>query len=489
MLLPTRVRLVLALSPILALAPASAQKVPPPAPPARPVALSADGAFAAQKAAFLSLPLESRKAAQDALVWLGFYNGASDGDFGKRTRDAIVGWQRSHKAAGDGVLSAGELTTLMAAAEKAREAAGFAMIDDKKTGARIGAPSKLMAARGGPRLDLAAGPNADLAALYQRLSAGDRKPQGGLQGDEAGPVLRRLGAGGADEILFALREEANANPPVRGFTFAYPAARAICSTASRSRWPVRSRLSPNPMGRRRHDAVRCASACRRPAASAEAVRDGPRHWARAGADGAQARRLPESQDRRQARPFRTDRRGTGLAILAGDFAARGGPPRLGALEPDLVVLSAGGDRIGRPPHRSRATRNARSSSPRSERRRAAVRFSIAPAALPASSRRCRGAETDRRGARSPRPILSSSRGVGAFLGGRRTQAGAGCRDGAHHGRDRRARAARGGAGVLRPVAPVTSARTRSARSNTTDRGVRRPRRATMTLARRHRMRG
>ena len=44
----------------------------------------ADAALATQNAAFLALPEGTRKAAQDALVWLGFYNGVVDGDFGPR---------------------------------------------------------------------------------------------------------------------------------------------------------------------------------------------------------------------------------------------------------------------------------------------------------------------------------------------------------------------------------------------------------------------
>ena len=83
---------------------AQAQISPPkPAQPA-PAAAQLDAAFEAQKAAFLALPPATRVAAQDALVWLGLYNGVSDGDFGKRTRDAIVAFQTGQKAPGDGVL-------------------------------------------------------------------------------------------------------------------------------------------------------------------------------------------------------------------------------------------------------------------------------------------------------------------------------------------------------------------------------------------------
>jgi peptidoglycan hydrolase-like protein with peptidoglycan-binding domain len=86
---------------------------------------AADAALAAQKAAFMGLPEASRKAAQEALVWLGLYVGVNDGDFGQRTRDAILAFQTSLKAPVDGTLSAPELQALLAAAQKAREAAGF----------------------------------------------------------------------------------------------------------------------------------------------------------------------------------------------------------------------------------------------------------------------------------------------------------------------------------------------------------------------------
>ena len=43
---------------------------------------------------------------QEALVWLGLYVGVNDGDFGKRTHDAILAFQASVKAPADGALSA-----------------------------------------------------------------------------------------------------------------------------------------------------------------------------------------------------------------------------------------------------------------------------------------------------------------------------------------------------------------------------------------------
>ena len=219
----------------------------PPAPPAPVV----DAALAAQKAAFLALPEGTRKAAQDALVWLGFDNGVNDGDFGKRTRDAILAFQGNVKAPADGALSAPELKALLAAAQKARDGAGFQIVRDPKSGARIGAPLKLMNARAGARLDLASSADADLGALYARLSAPHAHPQDRLQGDQAGRLLRRLGQDGATTFYTRFDKNAAANPPMRGFTFAYPAGcRRLSSTGSRSRSPIRSSRSQRPPQRR-----------------------------------------------------------------------------------------------------------------------------------------------------------------------------------------------------------------------------------------------
>src|SRR5271165_5782110 len=146
-------------------APATAQT-----PPAKAPATAPDAALEAAKSAFLALPLATRVAVQGALVWLGFYNGTADGDFGKRTRDSIVAWQRSIKATPDAVLGPSLLAALLQAGKRARDAAGFLTITDAKTGARIGSPTKLVG-KGGASLDFASDASGDLAGLYARLSA------------------------------------------------------------------------------------------------------------------------------------------------------------------------------------------------------------------------------------------------------------------------------------------------------------------------------
>src|SRR3984957_2534742 len=192
------------------------------APPAAPSADAA--AMAAQKAAFMGLPEATRKAAQEALVWLGLYVGVNDGDFGKRTRDAITAFEASVKAPADGTLSAPELKALLAAAQKARDATGFQVVSDPKSRARIGAPLKLLSARGGARLDFASNADADLGALYARLSAASPTRKIAYKAIKPDAFFVVSGQDGPVKFYTRFDKNPNATPPIRGFTFAYPAS-------------------------------------------------------------------------------------------------------------------------------------------------------------------------------------------------------------------------------------------------------------------------
>jgi Putative peptidoglycan binding domain len=336
----TPARLVLALAAsILGAGLAPAQT--PPAPPAS----AADAAFAAQKSAFLALPPATRKAAQDALVWFGFYNGANDGDFGKRTRDAIVAWQRSVKATPDGVLGPTLLQALTAATDKARGEVGFKVVGDPKTGARIGAPTKLIGKPGGARLDFASSADTDLATLYARLSAERPTRKVAYKAMKPGVFFVVTGQDGAAKFYSRFETSEGASPPVRGFTFSYPAAQAsqldrvaIAVANSFEAFPGQAPASaPAPAP----SASAGGSPAPAPTPSATALVIGPGEaltaLTPAGCPNASIGGKPVRFERTDA--------ATGLAILAGAFAARGDPPRLGALKPDLVVLSAADDGI------------------------------------------------------------------------------------------------------------------------------------------------
>ena len=67
-----------------AAAPALALDAAPPAPPVR------NAAPEPARAAFEALPAGDREAMQEALGWLGFYNGVVDGHYGKRSEDALI---------------------------------------------------------------------------------------------------------------------------------------------------------------------------------------------------------------------------------------------------------------------------------------------------------------------------------------------------------------------------------------------------------------
>ena len=306
---------------------------------------AADAEFAAQKSAFLALPQATRKALQDALVWLGFYNGANDGDFGKRTRDSIVAWQRSVKATPDGVLGPTLVQALLAAADKARAAVGFQAFTDQRTGARVEAPAKLLG-KGGMRLEFASSNEADLAPLYGRLSAESPTRKVSYKAMKPGAFFVVSGQDGAAKFYSRFETSASASPPVRGFTFAYPAADAaqldrvaLAVANSFEAFPAQAPGTPSAAATAPVSSGIAPPPVPTPSATALLIAPGRALTALKPDDCPKA-----SIGGKPARFERADM-STGLAILSGDFGAKGEPPRLGALKSDLVVLSAAGDRV------------------------------------------------------------------------------------------------------------------------------------------------
>jgi hypothetical protein len=340
---PTPARFALWLA--LGFIPPALAQTPAAAPPA------VDAAFAAQKAAFLALPEATRKAAQDALVWLGFYDGVNDGDFGKRTRDAILTFQASVKTPADGTLSGPVLKALLAAAQKARETAGFELVRDPKSGAKIGAPLKLMNARA--RLDFASSADTDLGALFARLSA--PSPSRKVLYKAIKPDAFFVVSGLDRAAMFYTRFEKNAaaSPPLRGFTFAYPATQAarlnrIALAVANSFDPFPAPVAPQAAG-----AAVSAAATAEPgsgslpaavaAATALVIAPGKALTALEADDcpnPAVAGKL--------VRIERVDAT-TGLALLAGEFAASPETPRFGAPAQDAVILGFDGPRLAASP--------------------------------------------------------------------------------------------------------------------------------------------
>jgi peptidoglycan hydrolase-like protein with peptidoglycan-binding domain len=312
-----------------------------------PAAPSADdAAMAAQKAAFLALPEATRKALQEALVWLGLYVGVNDSDFGKHTRDAIVAFQASVRAPTDGILSPPLLKALLAAAQKARDAAGFRVVNDPKTGSRIGAPLKLLSGLPGARLDFAANGDADLSALYARLSSATPTRKIGYKAIKPDTFFVVSGQDGPVKFYTRFDKNPTANPPLRGFTFAYPASQtayldriAIAIANSFEPFPESAGAPAANAAAPPASSPAPAPQVPQPAATALVVAPGKALTVLKGDD------CPHPTV--AGKPVRIERvdTATGLTILAGDFASSGGAPRLGSPAQDLVILGFDGPRI------------------------------------------------------------------------------------------------------------------------------------------------
>lgn len=151
-----------------------------------------DPQFAAAQERFEALAEAERRAIQQDLIWTGHFNGAVSGSFGPLTFRAINALKGGRGPA-DGVLAPPERQALARAAQAARDATGFRVLDDTRTGVRIGIPEKVLPRRettpaGGSRWQSADGritldataspPGEDLAASFERATAVNRNVPG-----------------------------------------------------------------------------------------------------------------------------------------------------------------------------------------------------------------------------------------------------------------------------------------------------------------------
>lgn len=153
--------------------------------------------LAAAQASFESLPEVERKAIQTDLIWTGHFNGAASGSYGPLTFRAINALKAAARGAPDGMLNPAERRALAQAAQGARDAAGFRLIADEKTGVRIGIPAKILPKR-------------------------DVSPSGSRWQSEDGKVTLDTSATPPGETLEAVFEKATAptpNNPGRKITY------------------------------------------------------------------------------------------------------------------------------------------------------------------------------------------------------------------------------------------------------------------------------
>jgi hypothetical protein len=190
-----------------------------------------------------------------------------------------------------------------------------------------------------------------LGALYARLSAATPARKIAYKAIKPDAFFVVSGQDGPVKFYTRFDKSATANPPLRGFTFAYPASQTatldrIAIAIANSFEPFPESPAPPPAGAAISAATPPAPSSRpppppvpQPAATALVVAPGKALTALKADD------CPHPTV--AGKPVRIERAdaATGLAILAGDFASNGEAPRLGPPGQDLVVLGFAGPRV------------------------------------------------------------------------------------------------------------------------------------------------
>jgi Putative peptidoglycan binding domain/Trypsin-like peptidase domain len=91
-----------------------------------------------------AMPDAERRSIQSDLAWTGYYNGLIDGEVSDRIVAAIKAFQKAHRSKETGVLNPQERSVLNEAARKPQANAGWRIVTDMVTGARVGLPLKLV---------------------------------------------------------------------------------------------------------------------------------------------------------------------------------------------------------------------------------------------------------------------------------------------------------------------------------------------------------
>lgn len=139
--------------------------------------------LAIAQSSFEALPEAERKAIQTDLIWTGHLNSAASGGYGPLTFRAVNAF-KAGKGAPDGLLTPAERRVLAQQGQAARDAAGFRIVSDERTGIRLGVPqavlpkrealptgSRWQSADGKVTLDVTTTPMAEpLEAIFERAT-------------------------------------------------------------------------------------------------------------------------------------------------------------------------------------------------------------------------------------------------------------------------------------------------------------------------------
>jgi peptidoglycan hydrolase-like protein with peptidoglycan-binding domain len=101
-------------------------------------------ATAAARAVYAAMPETERMAIQSDLIWTGDYNGMIGADFGNASVAAAKAFQKRNGGKETGILNPDERQKLAESARLKQERAGWRIVEDATTGARLGVPGKLV---------------------------------------------------------------------------------------------------------------------------------------------------------------------------------------------------------------------------------------------------------------------------------------------------------------------------------------------------------
>jgi peptidoglycan hydrolase-like protein with peptidoglycan-binding domain len=137
--------LLAATSILLATVAAQAQSMPPStARPKQAATVPARPALQKPTDTANTMPQAERQAIQSDLAWVGEYNGAITGDVSERMVEAIKEYQKRSGGKPTGVLNQKERSVLAETARRRQDNAGWKIVSDTVTGARLGIPTKLV---------------------------------------------------------------------------------------------------------------------------------------------------------------------------------------------------------------------------------------------------------------------------------------------------------------------------------------------------------
>jgi peptidoglycan hydrolase-like protein with peptidoglycan-binding domain len=180
---------------LAALWPVHGAAAPQPKPAAGKSNDQAKPAPGSPRAVYAAMPEHERMTIQADLIWTGDYNGIVDTDFGENSVAAVKTFQKRNGGKETGILNPDERAKLSESAHKKREAAGWRMVDDRATGARLGVPGKLApqsapSGSGGTRWQSSRGevqvetfrigaPGTTLASVFERMKKepANRRPE------------------------------------------------------------------------------------------------------------------------------------------------------------------------------------------------------------------------------------------------------------------------------------------------------------------------